>query len=163
MKTKKIRVTVVEDNSYYNHILEKQISELTSSKKNRDLKFEISSIANVDELTKSSGKNHHVIVFDNHFKNNKQQVDYCVNEIMDEVKSGNGDCFFISISGYREMNISAYLYRNNELVFTYSKQSSLRNENHEDKCSIPALNKLMEKYINTIMQGLNKVPQLVAA
>lgn len=162
MKTKKIRIAIIEDGNFYNNIIRHQISDLMRSRDNDHIRFDIISTTNANELLNKS-KPFQIVIFDHHFKNNKQQIDYNVSELMDKIKSFNNECFFISISGYREMNISAFLYKCSELVFTYSKQSANRNENYEEKCSIPSLHKLMEKFIDMQLCEMQEMHQLKAA
>lgn len=158
-----MNIVVVEDSNYYNHIIEDQISDILISKKTPGIQFDIRSVLNVDEILKTKNNNYQVIIFDNHFKNNRQQADYNVMEIIDDMKVKNNNCFFISISGYREMNISAYLYKDGEMRFTYAKQFAFRNENYEESCSIPSLQKLMERYIDGLLIDMNQSAQRIAA
>ena len=60
------------------------------------------------------------------------------------------------------MTISAYMYKDNELYYTYSKQSAVKNENHEEKCSIPALYKLMDKFIDGLLQDMSQNHRIAA-
>jgi len=163
MKFRKIKIAIVENHHFYNHILQNQIKTLCSEKEVSNLKFDILSANSVDDLLIEKNPSYQVFLFDNYFNNNQQKASYDVSKTIEDLKSKNKNSFFISITGYREMHISAFLYRDGELKFTYSKQSAVRNENYEEGCSIPALQKLMERFIDSLLHEVSQSEQLMAA
>ncbi|MDI1233030.1 MAG: hypothetical protein PSX81_01980 [bacterium] len=111
----------------------------------------------------NSKLNYQVIVFDNHFSNVHQRNDYDVSKTTETIKNLNKNCFFISISGYREINISGHLYKDGELTFVYSKQCKIRNENLDESISKPSFYKLMERYLEDVLNEMKQAGQLLAA
>ncbi len=163
MKTKRLKIAIIEDHNFYNKVIQSQVAALCNAKGCNDLKFEVTSLDDVKALNAASKTAYQVVIFDNHYNNNKQIPDYNPQDIIDQIKAKNSNCFFITISGYREMNISANLYQEGESKFIYSKQSALKNESHEESCSIPALLMLMEKFISNVLAEINKPKELIAA
>jgi hypothetical protein len=163
MKTKKLKIAIVEDHNFYNKIIQEQVSGLCATKGCNNFKFEVTSLDNVNDLFSNGKAAYQAVIFDNHYNNNKHVPGYNPQEIIDQIRLKNGNCFFITISGYREMNISANLYQDGELTFIYSKQSALKNESHEERCSIPALMVLMGKFIDNMLQEAAKSMELIAA
>lgn len=163
MKTKSIKVVVIEQQHYYSQLISEEINELRNNKSLSNLKFEIESKSSVDSVLGSKKTNFQVVVFDNHFSNVHQRSDYDVVKTMDAIKANNKNCFFISVSGYREINISGHLYKDGELTFVYSKQCKIRNENLDDSISKPSFYKLMERYIEGIVNEMQQSKHLLAA
>ncbi len=163
MKHPNINIAVVEEHHFYNQVIQDQISQLCTNKEKKKLHFNVTSISQIKNLLNDAHTGYQAIIFDNYFNNNSRKAHYNVNEVMETLKQNNKDCFFISLSGYREMNISAYLYKDGELQFTYSKQSAVKNENHEEACSIPAIHKLMERLINTVVSERKNEGHAIAA
>ncbi len=163
MKTKSIKVVVIEQQHYYSQLISEEINELRSNKSLANLKFEIESKSTIESILQTSKANFQVVVFDNHFSNAHQKSDYDVVKTIEVIKSINKDCFFISVSGYREINISGQLYKNGELTFVYSKQCKIRNENLDNSISKPSFYKLMERYIDGLFKEMQQTKHLLAA
>lgn len=163
MKSKKIKIVVIEQQHYYSQLINEEINELSSNKSIDNLKIEIDSLSKVDSLLVSSKSNYQVIVFDNHFSNVHQRSDYDVTKTMDIIKNHNKNCFFITVSGYREINIAGHLYRNGELTFVYSKQCKIRNENLDESIAKPSFYKLMERYFQGVIDEMLHSNHLIAA
>ena len=163
MKTKSIKVVVIEQQHYYSQLIGEEINELRNNKSLTNFKFEIESKSNVESVLGASKNNFQVVVFDNHFSNVHQRSDYDVMKTIDAIKSNNKNCFFISVSGYREINILGHLYKNGELTFVYSKQCKIRNENLDDSISKPSFYKLMERYIEGVLKEIQQTKHLLAA
>lgn len=163
MKLKKIKIVVIEQQHYYSQLIGEEISELTKHLSLKNLKFEIDSFAKVDHLIDNHSSDYQIIVFDNHFSNGHQRSDYEVSKTIDIIKGQNKNCFFISVSGYREINIAGHLYNNGELTFVYSKQCKIRNENLDESVSKPSFYKLMERYIQCVTKEIIQANHLIAA
>lgn len=163
MKLKKIKIVVIEQQHYYSQLIGEEISELTKHLSLKNVKFEIDSFAKVDSLIDNHTLDYQIIVFDNHFSNVHQRSDYEVSKTIDTIKNKNKNCFFISVAGYREINIAGHLYNNGELTFVYSKQCKIRNENLDESVSKPSFYKLMERYLQSITNQILPTNHLIAA
>lgn len=163
MKSKKVKIVVVEQQHYYSQLINEEIGELSKNKSIANFKFEIESRQGVNELLNASKASYQVVVFDNHFSNVHQRSEYDVLKTIEAIKSKNSNCFFISVSGYREINISGHLYKDGELTFVYSKQCKIRNENLDESISKPSFYKLMERYLQGLLDEMAQNAHLLAA
>jgi spore coat polysaccharide biosynthesis predicted glycosyltransferase SpsG len=149
MKNNNIKIAIIEEGNFYNNLVEKQIFDLCNKNKYNNLNWVIKSFDNSNKFLNDIKTSYQTIVFDNFSKRSTKKIDYNVPEIMDKIKNKYKDCSFISISGYREMLITAEFYKDGELQFYFSKQSNLQNKNLEESCSVPSIYKLLDKLLSS--------------
>ena len=101
------------------------------------LNWVIKSFEKYDALLKAPKSGFQAIVLNNYSNRSNNQNEPNDKNIINQLKLLNKDCLFISISGYREMLVTAELYKDGEMCFYYLKQSNLKNQNFEESCSAP--------------------------
>lgn len=151
MKHNNIKIAIIEEGNFYNNLIESQIFDLCNKMHFKELNWVIKSFTNAEDLLNDAKRGYKVFVFDNYSKKNNKSSDYSIRDVIDEIKLKNKDCLFISISGYREMLMTAEYYVQGELQMFFSKQSNLIDQSIED-CSIPTLYKLMDRFLTSLQQ-----------
>lgn len=157
MKNNNIKIAVVEEGNFYNNLVESQICELCDKMNFKKLNWVIKSYENINSFLKETNSVFQAFIIDSYSGINKKKEDGNCREFMEEIKQRNKDCLFITISGHREMVITAEFYKEGELCLYYMKQSNVVNKDTKSICSVPTVHKLMDKLLTYVQKKTENV------
>lgn len=154
MKQNNIKIAIVEDGNFYNNLVDNQIYDLSTKMQYSKLNWIIKSFENTDSILKDSKTCFSAMIFDNYSKANNVKRYLNTRDIIDQVRQKNKDCLFISVTGTREIMITAEYYKEGELCFYYLKESNFDHQNFEKNLITPVLYKLMDKLLDCAYQKI---------
>ena len=161
MKVNNIKIAILETGSFYQHLLGNQILELCTQKKLKNIKWLIRNFEDSRKLVTDLKPAYQLIVIDNYFRNGNNKITIPSPDLLEALKEKNKNCMFITITGVREMLITAEHLTEGERTFFYSKLCSIPSEQLVESSSTSALQKLITRFIeampSTDMNKLLKV------
>lgn len=157
MKVNNIKIAILETGNFYQHLLGNQILELCTQKKLNNLRWLITNFEDSNKLVKDLKPAYQLIVIDNYFRNGNNKISIPGPDLLDALKEKNKNCMFITISGMREMTITAEHLSEGERTFFYSKLCSVTNDNLIESSSSHSIQKLVSRFLDAIpVTDLNK-------
>ncbi|MDI1234433.1 MAG: hypothetical protein PSX81_09135 [bacterium] len=150
MKVNNIKIAILETGNFYQHLLGNQISELCSQKKLCNCKWLISNFEDSNKLVLDLNPAYQLIVIDNYFRNGHNKTTISGPEIMETLKEKNKNCMYITISGMREMLITAERLNEGERTFFYSKLCNAPNAQLMEHSSNNSIQKLIARFFEAI-------------
>lgn len=157
MKVNNIKIAILETGNYYQHLLGNQILELCTQRKLNNLRWLIRNFEDSNKLVKDLKPAYQLIVIDNYFRNGNNKITIPGSDLLEALKEKNKNCMFITISGMREMLITAEHITEGERTFFYSKLCSVPNDQLQESSSSNSIQKLVARFLDAIpMSDLGK-------
>ena len=108
---KKFRIAIVEDDYYFNVVLNKQISRLCTNKNYPDMAFEVKSYRTAREFLENFDSKIDLLLLDYYLEENAEGKIITGLTVLEKVMKRNPNCKVIVISGQKSVLVTAELFK----------------------------------------------------